>query len=185
MAPPGHDTDALPRDSRDAALRGDLLEPKAAEIAVEQIGADRVDGEVQQAVVAPLVWTEETNEGRIEVFAERARLHFASDMLVPEGAVRIDALRGERFEARQAVLARGERGLFLPPGHRRGDGAEVQDAVFLATGRDGSLRTSQSVPSRSYQNLLQRRERIVLAHYAEHALLAQVAQVARAAPVHP
>ncbi len=144
---------------------------------------------LSRALFAPLVWNEETDHGRIEIVAERARLDLASGMLVLEGAVQIDSPRGEHFEARQAVLTRGERGLFLPLGHRRGDDAVVQDAVFLVAGRDGRLRASQGVPSRSYEDLIERRERIVLTHYAEHApptlrpiLHALLAQRTRIAP---
>lgn len=48
MAPPGHDADTLPRDTGDAALRGDLLELQATEIPVQQIRTDRVDVDVER-----------------------------------------------------------------------------------------------------------------------------------------
>lgn len=113
-------------------------------------------------------YCERSDAGEAELSASRARLAFDSSMLVLEGDVRLRGARGERIEARQAVLAADENGLFLPLGHRW-DGRPATEAVFLVVAADGRLSASQGLPSRSYDDLLERRERVVLTHFAERA----------------
>lgn len=117
----------------------------------------------------PFALIEETEEGRIELHASRARLQLDSGVLVLEGAVRIDGLRGERIEARQAVLSPHEDGLFLPLGHHRHGESPTAEAVFFVAAGDGRLVASRGAPSRSYDDPLSRQERVVLTHYARHA----------------
>lgn len=113
-------------------------------------------------------FVERSDAGELELRASRARLNFDSGMLVLEGDVRLRSARGERLEAEQAVLAPDDNGLFMPLGNRW-DGRLTADAVFLVAAPDGRLSASQGLPSRSYDDLLERRERVVLTHLAERA----------------
>lgn len=117
----------------------------------------------------PFALIEETEAGRIELHASRARLQLDSGVLVLEGAVRIDGLRGERIEARQAVLSPHEDGLFLPLGHHRHGEAPTAEAVFFVAADDGRLVAARGTPNQSYDDPLNRQERVVLTHYARHA----------------
>jgi len=117
----------------------------------------------------PFALIEETEEGRNELHASRARLQLDSGVLVLEGAVRIDGFRGERIEARQAVLSPHENGLFLPLGHHRNGELPTVEAVFLVATDGGHLVATPGVPSQSYDDPLSQQERVVLTHYARHA----------------
>ena len=117
----------------------------------------------------PFALIEETEEGRIELHASRARLQLDSGVLVLEGAVRINGLRGERIEAKQAVLSPHEDGLFLPLGHHHHGESPTAEAVFLVAADDGHLVASLGTPRQSYDDPLSRQERVVLTHYARHA----------------
>lgn len=122
-----------------------------------------------RAMFEPFALIEETGTGRLELHARRARLQLDSGALVLEGAVRIEGLRGERIEAKEAVLLIHENGLFLPHGHRRDGGVPTTEGVFLVAADDGDLVFSPGVPTQSYDDPLLRQERVVLTHYARHA----------------
>jgi len=142
---------------------------RAAETTKES-GTEDVDRPIpSRALFEPFALIEETQAGRIELQARRARLLIESGVLVLEGPVHIHGFRGEPIEAKEAVLSPHEEGLFLPLGHRRRGGIPTAEAVFLLAASDRGFISSAGAPSRSYDDPLNRQERLVLTHYARHA----------------
>jgi len=91
-----------------------------------------------------------------------------SATLALDGEVVIRAPEGEVLRAPRAILARAHRGLYMPRGHELRERVEV-GAAFAVLDDRGVLSTTVGGKRIAYEDLLEKREWLVLQHYAEHA----------------
>lgn len=100
--------------------------------------------------------------------ADRATLNFDSETLVLDGRVVMRTSGGEEVRSRRAVLSGEQDGMYLPLGHTRG-GRHLATSSFLVLDSQGRLSATPGTRHIAYEDLIEKRERLVLDHFAKRA----------------
>jgi hypothetical protein len=100
--------------------------------------------------------------------ADRGRYDIHAGTLVLEGNVTMRTSLGEEINAPRAVLSREHDGLYLPLGYDRGDKPDRQRR-FVVLNDKGELSATTGGEPISYEDLIEKRERLVLNHYVDRA----------------
>lgn len=102
------------------------------------------------------------------VEADRGSQDVDSGTLELSGGVRLRTERGQEIRAAKAVLSRRRNGLYLPAGHSL-DGHTGPGGAFAVLDQNGGLSVTRGGAPISYEDLIAKRERLVLVHYADRA----------------
>ena len=85
-----------------------------------------------------------------------------------EGRVLLRGSQGDELRAPSAVLSADHNALYLPLGYEQG-GRRKPGSAFAVIDARGGLSTTKDLGRISYEDLVAKRERVVLTHYAKRA----------------
>lgn len=109
-----------------------------------------------------------SDELEVSFEADRGRYDMHAGTLVLEGNVIMRTSLGDEINAPRAVLSRQHDGLYLPLGYDRHDKPDRQRR-FVVLNDKGELSATTGGEPISYEDLIERRERLVLTHYVDRA----------------
>lgn len=107
---------------------------------------------------------QQSGQKEVTIAATRARLNSDSDTLVLAGQVVMTTPRDGDVHASQAVFSSEFDGIYLPAGYTIGD-RRMGGRRLLVVDASGVTSEASSLPDVDYEDLIERREKLVLAHF--------------------
>jgi hypothetical protein len=104
----------------------------------------------------------------VSLEAKRGRYDIGAGTLLLEGGVVMRTSESEELRAARAVLSREHDGLYFPLGYQR-KGKPTPQSAFVVLDERGEFSATRGAGRIAYEDLIDKRERLVLLHYAERA----------------
>ena len=101
--------------------------------------------------------------------AKRGMLNLRSKTLLLYGDVSLSTAGGYEIRTRRAVLAREHEGMYLPLGYSRHEERFTASSFLVLDGEGKPSHAVLSTRGLDYEDLIEKRERLVLRHYADRA----------------
>jgi hypothetical protein len=112
-------------------------------------------------------WGTESGRRDLLLSAKHGRLSFDPDTLILDGRIVMMTPLGEELQSPRAAFTGDFEGIHLPAGYELGGQRFAKGALVVGAG--GRLSPATQVPALSYDDYLDRKERMVLTHFAKWA----------------